>query len=138
MIVFDLKCLDGGEIFEGWFSSGADFGEQVERGLLECPYCGSAKVEKAPMAPRVSRSDGPKSEVKDMLAELASLQTKLLSNSEWVGDELPDTARAMHLGEIEPRAVHGKATAQQTKSLIEEGVPLLPLPLPVVPPGQVN
>jgi hypothetical protein len=138
MIVFDLKCLDGGEIFEGWFSSGADFGEQVERGLLECPYCGSAKVEKAPMAPRVGRSDGPKSEVKDMLVELASLQTKLLSNSEWVGDELPDTARAMHLGEIEPRAVHGKASAEETKSLIEEGVPLLPLPLPVVPPGQVN
>lgn len=138
MIVFDLKCLDGGEIFEGWFSSGADFGEQVERGLLECPYCGSARVEKAPMAPRVSRSEGPSSVAKEMLAELASLQSKLLINSEWVGDELPEQARAMHLGEIEPRAVHGKATAQETKSLIEEGVPLLPLPLPVVPPGQVN
>lgn len=138
MIVFDLKCLEGGEVFEGWFSSGADFAEQVERGLLECPYCGSGKVEKAPMAPRVGRSDGSNSEVKDMLVELASLQTKLLSNSEWVGDELPDTARAMHLGEIEPRAVHGKASADETKSLIEEGVPLLPLPLPVVPPGQVN
>lgn len=138
MIVFDLKCLDGGEVFEGWFSSGADFSDQVERGLLECPYCGSAKVEKAPMAPRVGRSVGATSEAKDMLAELASLQTRLLSNSEWVGDELPDTARAMHLGEIEKRAVHGKATVEETKSLIEEGVPLLPLPLPVVPPGQVN
>ena len=138
MIVFDLKCLDGGEVFEGWFSSGADFDEQTERGLLQCPYCGSAKVEKAPMAPLVGRSDGPRSDVKGMMAELAALQTKMLSNSEWVGDELPEHARAMHLGEIEPRAVHGKATAEETKSLIEEGVPLLPLPLPVVPPGQVN
>ena len=138
MIVFDLKCLDGGEVFEGWFSSGADFDEQTARGLLQCPYCGSAKVEKAPMAPLVGRSAGPKADVKNMMAELASLQTKMLDQSEWVGDDLPDTARAMHLGEIEPRAVHGKATAEETKSLIEEGVPVLPLPLPVVSPGQVN
>ena len=138
MIVFDLKCLDGGEVFEGWFSSGADFDEQTARGLLQCPYCGSAKVEKAPMAPLVGRSAGPKADLKNMMAELASLQTKMLDQSEWVGDDLPDTARAMHLGEIEPRAVHGKATAEETKSLIEEGVPVLPLPLPVVSPGQVN
>ena len=138
MIVFDIKCLDSGEVFEGWFSSGADFDGQMARGLLQCPYCGSAKVEKAPMAPLVGRSEGPQPDVKGMMAELASLQTKMLSDSEWVGDNLPDTARAMHQGEIEPRAVHGKATAEETKSLIEEGVPVLPLPLPVVPPGQVN
>ena len=138
MIVFDLKCLDGGEVFEGWFSSGADFDEQTGRGLLECPYCGSARVEKAPMAPRVGRSDGSGADVKTMLAELSSLQDKLLSNSEWVGDELPEKARAMHLGEIERKAVHGKATVEETKSLIEDGVPIMPLPLPVVPPGQVN
>ena len=136
MIVFDIKCLDGGEVFEGWFSSGADFDGQAARGLVQCPYCGSAKVEKAPMAPRVGKASG--GSAKEMMAELASLQTKMLSNSEWVGDDLPDTARAMHQGEIEPRAVHGKATAEETKSLIEEGVPILPLPLPVVPPGQVN
>ena len=138
MIVFDLKCLDGGEVFEGWFSSGADFDEQTERGLLQCPYCGSAKVEKAPMAPLVGKSAERRTDVKAMMTELAALQTKMLDQSEWVGDDLPDTARAMHLGEIEPRAVHGKATAEETKSLIEEGVPVLPLPLPVVPPGQVN
>ena len=136
MIVFDLKCLDGGEVFEGWFSSGADFDGQTARGLLQCPYCGSAKIEKAPMAPRVGKASG--GTAKEMMAELASLQTKMLSDSEWVGDNLPDTARAMHQGEMEPRAVHGKATAEETKSLIEEGVPILPLPLPVVPPGQVN
>ena len=138
MIVFDLRCLDGGELFEGWFSSGADFDDQTERGLLQCPYCGSGKVEKAPMAPLISRSDGGAPDPRKMLAELASLQSKMLSNSEWVGDALPEQARAMHLGEIEPRQVHGNATAEETKSLIDEGVPILPLPLPVVPPGQVN
>ncbi|NUS99557.1 MAG: DUF1178 family protein [Sphingomonas sp.] len=138
MIVFDLRCLDGCTVFEGWFDSSEDFARQAERGLVQCPCCGSVRVQKAPMAPRVGRSDGKGSDAKEMLAELASLQSRLLSKSEWVGEELPEQARAMHLGEIEPRAVHGKATAEEAKSLIEEGVPVLPLPLPVVPPGQVN
>ena len=138
MIVFDLRCADGCAVFEGWFSSGTDFAEQSSRGLVQCPYCGSVRVEKAPMAPRVSRSDGTGEAVKEKLAELASLQTKLLDGSEWVGSDLPDTARAMHLGEIEPRPVHGQASAEDAKSLIDEGVPVLPLPLPVVPPRQVN
>lgn len=138
MIVFDLKCHDGCAIFEGWFSSSSDYARQMERGLVQCPYCGSTEVEKAPMAPRVGRSGGTAVEAKDALAELASLQAKLLSKSEWVGADLPETARAMHLGEVEPRAVHGQASADEARSLIDEGVPILPLPLPVVPPGQVN
>jgi hypothetical protein len=138
MIVFDLRCDDRCAVFEGWFDSSADFEQQFERGLVQCPYCGSAKVEKAPMAPRVSRSDGSRPEARDLLAEVAALQAKMLSNSEWVGNDLPDTARAMHLGEIEKRAVHGQASADEARSLIDEGVPILPLPLPVVPPGQVN
>jgi hypothetical protein len=138
MIVFDLRCADGCAVFEGWFSSGSDFAEQNERDLVQCPYCGSSSVEKAPMAPMVSRSDGPNEAVKEVLAELASLQTRLLDGSEWVGSDLPDTARAMHLGEIEARPVHGQASAEDAKSLIDEGVPVLPLPLPVVPPRQVN
>ena len=138
MIVFDLRCRDGCAVFEGWFDSGEDFAQQSERGLVQCPYCGTAMVEKAPMAPRVSRSAAVPSEVKEKIAELAALQSKLLNNSEWVGSDLPDTARAMHLGEMEPRAVHGQASANEAKSLIDEGVPILPLPLPVVPPDQVN
>lgn len=138
MIVFDLRCDEGCAVFEGWFDSSADFEGQYERGLVQCPYCGSAKVEKAPMAPRVSRAGPSQGGAKDVLAEVAALQAKLLSNSEWVGSNLPDTARAMHLGEIEKRAVHGQASADEAKSLIDEGVPIMPLPLPVVPPGQVN
>ena len=136
MIVFDLRCAEGCATFEGWFDSGTDYEQQSKRGLVQCPYCGTADVGKAPMAPRVSRSE--EGDAKQAIAALAAMQAKMLSNSEWVGADLPDTARAMHLGEIEPRAVHGQASPDEARSLIEEGVPVLPLPLPVVPPGQVN
>jgi hypothetical protein len=138
MIVFDLRCEDSCAVFEGWFDSSADFEQQFERGLVQCPYCGSRKVAKAPMAPRVGRAGGSQPDMKDVLAEVAALQARMLSNSEWVGADLPDTARAMHLGEIEKRQVHGQASVDEAKSLIDEGVPIMPLPLPVVPPGQVN
>ena len=97
MIVFDLQCRDGGETFEAWFRSGADFDEQRSAGLVQCPVCLSANVDKAPMAPRLPRkgSDQP-------IARLAALQAELLKKSRWVGDEFTDTARAMHSGEIEP------------------------------------
>jgi hypothetical protein len=138
MIVFDLRCLDGGELFEGWFSSNADFEDQIRRGLVECPYCSSARIEKAPMAPRVSRASGVSRDPNAGIEQLARLQEKLLSGSEWVGDKFPEQARAMHLGEIEHRPVHGQASLDEARSLVEEGVPITPLPLPVVPPGQVN
>ena len=136
MIVFDLRCAEGCAVFEGWFDSSADYQDQSERGLVQCPYCGTERVEKAPMAPRVGRSDAAVPQ--EAIAALAAMQAKMLSKSEWVGTDLPETARAMHLGEIEPRPVHGQASAEETRSLIEEGVPVLPLPLPVIPPGQVN
>ena len=136
MIVFDLRCAEGCATFEGWFDSSFDYEQQSKRGLVQCPYCGTGEVQKAPMAPRVGRSE--ESAPREAIAALAAIQAKMLSNSEWVGKDLPETARAMHLGEIEPRAVHGQASADEARSLIEEGVPVLPLPLPVVPPGQVN
>ena len=85
------------------------------------------------MAPRVPRkgSDQP-------LARLASMQAELLKKSRWVGDAFTDTARAMHSGEIETEQVHGSATLEQAKSLIDDGVAVAPLPLPVTPPNQVN
>lgn len=134
MIVFDLQCRDGGETFEAWFRSGADFEEQCGAGLVQCPFCRSANVGKAPMAPRVPRKgfDQPP------LAKLAALQAELLKKSRWVGDEFADTARAMHSGEIESEQVHGSATIEQAKSLAEDGVPVAPLPLPVLPPSQIN
>ena len=133
MIVFDLQCLDGGETFEAWFRSNADYDEQREAGLVECPFCGSTGVSKAPMAPNV-----PRKPADNLLAKVAALQAEMLKGSRWVGDEFAETARAIHGGEIEPEPVHGNATVEQAKALVDEGVPVAPLPLPVVPPGQVN
>ena len=133
MIVFDLQCGDGCGAFEAWFRSSAVYDEQRDAGLVQCPVCQSANVEKAPMAPRVPRKGGGNS-----LAKLAALQTEMLKNSQWVGNEFADTARAMHSGEIEPATVHGNATLEQARSLVDDGIPVAPLPLPVTPPNQVN
>ena len=135
MIVFDLHCEDSGDVFEAWFQSGADYEDQKALGLVQCPSCGSDRVTKAPMAPRIPvKSSGDAKP----LAQLAALQAAVLKNSEWVGDRFAEEARSMHLGESDPRPVHGNATAAEAKSLIDEGVPVAPLPLPVVPPSQVN
>ena len=133
MIVFDLHCRDGGETFEAWFRSNADYDEQREAGLVQCPYCQSENVAKAPMAPSVPRksADSP-------LARIAALQAEMLKDSRWVGNKFTDTARAMHSGEIAPAQVHGNATLAEAKSLADDGIPVAPLPLPVVPPTQVN
>jgi len=132
MIVFDLHCRDGGEMFEAWFRSNADFDEQSAAGLVQCPYCGSARVAKAPMAPMIPRKSAKP------LAKLAAAQTEMLKDSRWVGDAFATTARAIHSGDAEPEAVHGNATLADAKSLIDDGVPVAPLPFPVVPPSQVN
>jgi hypothetical protein len=134
MIVFDLRCEDSGDIFEAWFESGADYDRQRARGLVQCPVCQSQKVSKAPMAPRVPA----KSSAETPLARVAALQSEMLKNSEWVGDRFADEARAIHTGDSRPRPVHGNATAAEAKSLIDDGIPVAPLPLPVVPPNQVN
>jgi len=133
VIVFDLHCLDSGETFEAWFRSSADYDEQRDSNLVRCPFCNSARVAKAPMAPRV-----PRKSIDGALAKVAALQAEMLKDSRWVGDEFTDTARAMHSGEIEPALVHGSATLAQAKSLADDGVPVAPLPLPIVPPTQVN
>jgi hypothetical protein len=133
MIVFDLQCRDGGETFEAWFRSSADFEAQRDAGLVRCPACQSANVGKAPMAPSVPRKGGI-----SPIARLAALQAEMLKDSRWVGDNFAETARAMHSGEVAPEQVHGNATFDQAKSLVEDGVPIAPLPLPVIPPTQVN
>ena len=133
MIVFDLQCGDGCGAFEAWFRSGADYDEQRDGGLVQCPVCESANVEKAPMAPRVPRKGGV-----GPIAKLAAVQAEILKDSKWVGNEFTETARAMHCGEIEPAIVHGNATIEQARSLVDDGVPVAPLPLPVTPPDQIN
>jgi len=133
MIVFDLQCAAGCGAFEAWFRSSADYDEQRSGGLVQCPVCQSAEIDKAPMAPRVPRKGSS-----NPLARLAAMQAEMLKGSRWVGDEFSETARAMHSGEIGPEQVHGNATLEQARSLAEDGIPVAPLPLPVTPPNEVN
>jgi hypothetical protein len=153
MIVFDLICRPEGHVFEAWFGSSDDYDSQQERGLVQCPLCGAPDVEKAVMAPRVGakgnqRLPGARATpelvssdpdgVKRMLAAMAAAQKKVLESSEYVGDRFTDEARAIHLGESPERAIHGRATSDQTDSLIEEGIAVAPLPFPVIEPGDEN
>ena len=153
MIIFDLKCAPQGHVFEGWFGSSADYEDQRARGLLACPLCGAAAVSKAPMAPAVpakanARSAEPSppsplfsaapDEVKALLAAAAAVQKRLLEGSQSVGDRFADEARAIHLGDAAARPIHGRASRAEAESLIEDGVPIAPLPFPVVEPGEEN
>lgn len=133
MIVFDLRCRDGCGSFEAWFRSSGEYEEQRVKGLVQCPVCQSVDVEKAPMAPRV-----PRKGFSNAHSALAALQAAMLENSRWVGDEFATTARAMHDGEIEAAPVHGNATLEQARSLLDDGIPVAPLLLPVTPPNQIN
>jgi hypothetical protein len=138
MIIFDLKCAPQGHVFEAWFGSNEDFLAQRAKGLVACPICGAAAVDKAPMAPRVGASGSADSDMKAMLSDMAKAQKQLLETSEHVGARFPDEARAIHLGEAEARATHGQASPADAESLREDGVPIAPLPFPVVPPGEEN
>ncbi len=141
MIVFDLKCRGQGHVFEAWFGSSDDFYSQRDRGLVRCPLCDDADVEKAAMAPRVGAKgrDGPSPEQrKAVLAAMAGAQKTLLEGSDYVGEGFADEARAIHLGDADARSIHGKATRAQTASLIEDGIPISPLPFPILEPGQEN
>jgi hypothetical protein len=154
MIVYDLACQDGHR-FEGWFGSSTDFDDQRARGLLACPHCGSDAVSKAPMAPAVPAKGNSRQEVlppepramantpippemQQALAALAKAQAEALRNSTWVGDKFAEETRKMHYGERDEAPIHGQASLAEAKALIEEGVPVAPLPFPVAPPEKLN
>ncbi|GGB15772.1 hypothetical protein GCM10011380_01550 [Sphingomonas metalli] len=142
MIVFDLRCT-AGHVFEAWFASSTAFDEQREAGRLICPLCGSSEVAKAVMAPAVAAKgnradDRPAADRRAAIRELAAKQAALLEHSEWVGSAFATRARAMHLGQEAQATIHGQASPAEAKALVEEGVPILPLPLPVTPPEQLN
>lgn len=150
MIVFDLKC-ESGHVFEAWFGSSASYEEQRAGGLVACPLCGSSEVAKAVMAPNVAAkgnsrsaapvpqpSEPPPEAVKAAMAAIAQAQAKMLETSEWVGVAFADRARAMHNGDEDPVLIHGQATAAQAKELIDDGVAVAPLLIPVIPPEARN
>ena len=146
MIVFDLAC-DQGHVFEAWFGTSDDYEDQRTRGLVSCPICGRSEVAKAVMAPNVSPKGNSASlpvpmqggtiapaDMKTMLAALAQAQAKMLEGSEHVGARFATEARAIHDGDAPQRQIHGQATREEARALVEDGVPVAPLPLPVVPP----
>ncbi len=150
MIVFDLRC-GAGHVFEAWFGSSAAYEEQRAGGLVACPLCGSAEIEKAVMAPNVGAKgnqraavpakpdDAPSpAAVKAALAAMAAAQAKALEKSQWVGTAFADKARAMHVGDAPETPIHGQASLAEARALAEEGVPIAPLPFPVVPPETRN
>lgn len=152
MIVFDLICQPAGHRFEGWFASSEAFADQQQRGLVDCPHCGSTAVAKAPMAPAVPKkgnqlpvaaqsapvASGLPPEALAVMERLAKMQAEALKQSRWVGEDFAEASRAIHYGEREAEAIHGQATLEQAKELLEEGVAVMPLPFPVVPPEQAN
>jgi hypothetical protein len=150
MIVYDL-CCEAGHRFEGWFGSSDDYAGQRGRGLVACPQCGSAAVDKAPMAPAVPRKGNRQVEAKQPVAggamppeaaaalqKLAELQAEALKSSTWVGEAFAEQSRAIHYAEREPEAIHGQASAEDARELAEEGIAIAPLLFPVAAPDELN
>ncbi len=146
MIVFDLRCGQG-HVFEAWFGSSAAYDSQRDAGLVRCPVCDDASIAKAVMAPNIGTKGNrgvtppapPAPEaVKHALAALAAAQARILQGSEWVGRDFADRARAMHDGAADPAPIHGQATRAEAKALVDDGITIAPLPLPIVPPEQAN
>jgi hypothetical protein len=152
MIRYTLVC-ERQHDFESWFANSAAYDKQAKRGLVACPICGSSKVEKAIMAPRLARSgkriDVPPAppaaplpaapdtpapvamvspQERELRSKLKELRDHLTKNAENVGRKFPDEARKMHYGEIEHRSIYGEASPQEAKDLHEEGVEFHPLP----------
>jgi hypothetical protein len=156
MIHYALVCESGHE-FESWFQNSAAYDKQAKRGLVTCPHCGSAKVEKAIMAPRLSSGkkrkdpiDAPAPAVAapvtanapenanvamispqehEVRAKLKELREHLTKNADNVGQKFPEQARKMHYGEIEHRSIYGEASPKDAKDLLDEGIEFHPLPI---------
>ena len=143
MIRYALNC-DQGHEFESWFPSSSAYDKQAKRGLLSCPQCGSGKIDKAIMAPRLSgpnretpaEAPPPKNPVamlspqeREIRSKLKELRDHLTKNAENVGPKFPEEARKMHYGDIEHRSIYGEASPQEAKELADEGIEFHPLPM---------
>ena len=152
MIRYALNC-DQGHEFDSWFQSSSAYDKQIKRGLLACPHCGSAKVDKAIMAPRIVSKKGrdkapapveasaeaaaPVTEStplmmaqeRELRAKIKELRDHIVKNADNVGERFPNEARKMHYGDIEHRPIYGEASPEEAKALIDEGVEVAPLPV---------
>lgn len=150
MIHYSLRC-ERGHAFESWFQSSSTYDSQVKRKLVNCPTCGSAKVEKAIMAPRIvhktkdvapAQQPAATTEVaavpstplimaqeRELRAKLKELRDHVVKNADNVGERFPNEARKMHYGDIEHRPIYGEASPDEARSLIDEGIEVTPLPV---------
>jgi len=153
MIHYNLRC-ERGHAFESWFQSSSAYEAQEKRKLVNCPTCGSAKVERAIMAPQIVSKKGRESAVpapaaavpevaaptpastpllmaqeRELRAKLKELREHIVKNADNVGERFPNEARKMHYGDIEHRPIYGEASRDEARSLIEEGVEVTPLPV---------
>lgn len=160
MIVFDLCCDAGGHRFEAWFNSSDSFTDQQARGLIACPVCGDAAVQKAVTAPRIGTKSNQRTEapvapapvadtppagdpppvefVRKVMAEIAAKQAEMLPRSRWVGRDFAAAARAMHEGRAAEDMIHGQTSPDEARALHDDGIAAMPLLVPFVPPDAVN
>lgn len=146
MKVLDLHCRSD-HVFEGWFASEDDYQAQLARGLVQCPMCGDDQIGKRLSAPRLNLGASPSTSKaapahfdaspanapapalgSSHAADWLHRMRRAVAQSEDVGDRFADEARKMHTGETDERAIRGHATLNQTLQLLEEGIPVLPLP----------
>jgi hypothetical protein len=134
MIRFSL-CCDNDHDFEGWFRSNEDFDGQAARGLVTCPACGSANVGKALMAPaiRTAEERAPATlaldpDKREMMKALRDMVRAVKANAEDVGETFPEEARRIHHGEAKARGIYGRASREEARALIEDGIEVAPLP----------
>jgi hypothetical protein len=146
MKVLNLQCAHQHE-FEGWFGSEDDFTRQLARGLVSCPLCGDAQIQKMLSAPRLNLRAGREERLpavhaeaggsvelglpapgSPLQAQLLKAMRQVLANTEDVGERFADQARAMHHGEIDQRNIRGRTSPEVAMELIEEGIDVMPLP----------
>ena len=139
MIQYALKCSNDHQ-FDSWFQSASAFDKLQNAGMVTCAICGVAQVEKVLMAPavrparKIAETSGPKSpgplSAPATPAEqmIADMREKVEANSEYVGGEFAQKARAMHNGDAPEASIYGEANLEDAKKLVEDGVPVLPLP----------
>lgn len=137
MIRYTLKC-DQGHDFESWFASATAYDSLRKAGHVSCVQCGSTQVDKALMAPAVSQTkkQPPAPAPQDISQKLAALRREIESKSDYVGNKFVAEARAMHDGDAPTRAIWGEARIDEAKALLDDGVPVMPLPF--MPKSKTN
>jgi hypothetical protein len=133
VIVFELICADRHR-FEGWFASAEDFEGQKARGLLSCPVCSDSRIEKL-LTAKIGRPDAEATAsaapaVPAQPRNLNEMIDLILLHTENVGREFPAEARRIHRKEARERSIRGVATGEETRDLLEEGIAVMPLPIP--------